>query len=568
MKDVKLIEDRLIRLKEQAKELPSLPGCYLMKSSSSKVIYVGKAKDLKKRVSQYFVKDFTDDIKTMSLVLEIASFDHEICETEAQALIKENQLIKKYRPKYNLRLKDDKRYPSITLDLNDSFPRINYERRPRVKKGVKIFGPFAFGHNLKEVLDGLNNSLKLRTCSNSEFKRRVTPCLRYQMNMCHAPCVSKISSEDYKKIVDLVIDFFRGNGSGIFDFLNQQMSSYAENEQFEYALKIRDELNAIKKFLTWFEQGDKNNEGQYLNYDIVTFLKDQGNAVLHISIIRDRILIGSRVFLLQVFKDDEFFFDEITSVLGNYYQNFLDSKPEMIIVDLPTSEKNAITDFLKDCGYQIAIISPLKSYQTIYSMCLNATKIELLNLKNQTQSGNKAMLELQSILDLDNAPKRLECYDIAVWQGKSPTASQVVWESGALKKDDYRHYTLLERVEGNNDFAMLAETLNRRLEHDLLPDVIIVDGGLIQVNVAQKILVERGLNIKVVGIAKERVKNTGSDKRLNVQKTQERLYLYNQKNPIILKKYPELMKVMVLLRNEAHRFARKLHHAHELKRLI
>ena len=548
---------------QKVSSLPNKPGCYIYKNSDGRVLYVGKAKELKKRVSSYFRDNLT--VKTQHLMSKVDDFDFMITETEAEALILENNLIKKFSPKYNIRLRDDKSYPYIGVDLNNKFPKLLFLRRPKRKKGLKLFGPYPVGFGVGHIIRILNKLYQLRDCSDFELRSRKTPCLLYQIDQCSAPCVEKISQPDYMKDVELAMRFLEGKKSAyaVLEDLEDKMQQAAESENFEKAAIIRDGLFDLRKFLEGETQQQVENIGSN-DIDVVAYHEGEHEIDLSFYMVRNSLLIGQKSF--HFLKDD--FVDsvevELTALIYEHYQQENQTVPTNLIVDLPKPEQELLKDSL-----QVRLISPQnRNYQKLVASVKEHAK-QTQVLRQESQTGELvALSQLTSMLELKERARVLECFDVAIWQGKSPTASLIHFEEGKPDKAKYRYYHLKELPEGNNDFAMMQELFERRIKKENFPDVFIVDGGKGQVSVVKKILDENSIDIPVIGIAKSRVLSDVKKFHKEIDRSEERLIIPGRKDAVNLKKTPELYRLLTSMRDEAHRFSRKLHHKAERKRIF
>ena len=563
--------DQQSQLLDKAKTLPQESGCYLMKDKNSRVIYVGKAKRLRSRVTSYFDSS-VKSLKTQFLVSHAQDFDFILTRSDAESYVLENNLIKKHNPKYNIRLKDDKSYPWVMVDHEEPFPRLEYVRRPKKGRGKELYGPFPVGSNISMVMRVLTKSFMLRDCSLTEFKGRKTPCLLHQMQQCTAPCVALISAEDYEKDLKLASGFFQSEFKArkAIKELERRMEEYAENEQFERAAIVRDHLDVLNAFLQ--QSYDQHVESLKDENDVDVWAAYQGAEEFDFSLymIRGGMLIGQKNFNFLVSDLAEDLGEEMRVFLLQYYADPEQIAPPLVILD---SAEEETEDFAKALAELAGTAKPpkvygrKKKYLPILEMCRrHAEESQRVRIANAASpfSGLKKLKELLSLKDL---PRHLECFDVAIWQGKSPTASQVVSHDGKLDKKSYRYYHLQELPEGNNDFAMMREVISRRLQHGELPDVLVIDGGVGQVNVVCSVVREMGLDLPVVGIAKSK-DLSGDFTKTETSKSEERLVIPGRKDPYILTKSPALLRVIVSLRDEAHRFSRKLHHKAESKRVL
>jgi excinuclease ABC subunit C len=557
-------------MEEKARLLPTKPGCYLMKNKAEQIIYVGKAKNLRARVTSYF-NNSEKGPKTEILVSHIVDFDFIMTENDAESFVLENNLIKKHAPKYNIRLKDDKSYPYVVINTNEPFPRLEFIRRVKRGKGIEVFGPFVTGSNIWDVLRILTKSFSLRDCKLSDFKKRKEPCLLYQMKQCTAPCVDKISIADYNKDLNIARDMFSGSGIKTIRELEKRMDSAAEDLEFEKAAQIRDSLIALNDFANNFKQANAELDSDR-NIDIVAFYQGEYEVDLSIYMMRNGILLGHKNFSFSNLDIEERVEDLVLNYLFQYYSGTHDSLPQLIITQM-NNESNELLESgvntLDKLEKPIRVRSPQKQYDSLLNLtrdhAFEQQRVRMLHEDSVYVGLNK----LKDLLGLKERPVVLECYDIAIFQGSSPTAAQIVFHDGKADKKNYRHYHLQELPEGNNDFAMMRELIIRRVDNGNLPDVFIVDGGLGQVNIFKEALKELKIEIPVIGIAKSKVVKTKDGfKNEDIKKSEERLIIPGRANPYYLNKNRSLFKIIVQMRDEAHRFSRRLHHKEEKKRVF
>lgn len=554
-------------LLDKAKILPTKSGCYLMKNKNDQIIYVGKAKNLKSRVTSYF-NNSAKNPKTEILVSHIVDFDFMMTETDAEAFVLENNLIKKHTPKYNIRLKDDKSYPYVVINHQEPFPRLEYIRKVKKTAKLEVFGPFVTGSNVGEVLRVLTKVLNLRDCTLSEFKKRKEPCLLYQMKQCSAPCVGKISEVDYQKDLSLAIDLFKSSGKKIQKEFEKKMLEASELEEYERAATLRDNLSLLNHFIENFRQENAEFFDEK-NLDVVAFYQGEEEVDISIYMMRNGLLLGHKNFSFSNLDLTEETKEEVLNFLFQYYAETYDILPDVIVTQFDDETNSEFETALHSFKDKIKVRSPGNKYHSLLELtrdhAFEQQRVRLLNQDSVYVGLNK----LKDLLGLKERPVILECYDVAIFQGKSPTASQIVFHDGKPDKKAYRHYTLMEREEGNNDFAMMHELITRRLDNGKLPDVFVVDGGLGQVNVFREVLKEFKIQIPVVGIAKSKVVRTkDSFKQEEIKRSEERLIIPERKNPYFLSQNKSLFKIIVHMRDEAHRFSRKLHHKHETKRVL
>lgn len=541
----------------KAKSLPQRSGCYLMKDIKGIVLYVGKAKNLKARVSSYFKSKAHSSLKTEHLVGQITDFDFMLTETEAEAFVLENNLIKKFSPKYNIRLRDDKTYPYIVINLENLFPRPIFTRKFKREKGIQTFGPFVQSFQVKEVLRSLMKIFGIRDCSWREFQQRKTPCMLYQMNQCSASCVQWVSEEDYQNDLNFIMGFFSGKAKATLKEITKRMQLAAAEENFEKAALIRDQQKIITNYIDQVAQ-QKNvelqNEDKNQNLDICAFSAKKEQIDIGLYQIRGGLLLGHQFFSCEGAQDD------IPSVLFQFYQSLAGDFPDKLVIDLDKKRRDELAAGLMEYCKQntlkhIKVQGP-RNYSSLICLVQEYAKEKQklrLDKKEKTLAG---LQKLKEILRLKEVPERLECYDIAIWQGQSPTASQIVFTDQGLEKKLYRYYHLKELPEGNNDFEMIRQVMRRRLKKDNLPDVFVIDGGKGQVSAMKEVLMEFQLDRPVIGLAKAK------------DGKEERLVIPGRLNPYVLKQSPELMHILVSMRDEAHRFSRKLHHHQEKKRVF
>ena len=539
-----------------------------MKDKNGRVIYVGKAKKLKSRVISYFNKS-AKGLKTEYMVGHVENFDFIITRSDAESFVLENNLIKEHAPKYNIRLRDDRSYPYVQVNWNEPYPRLEYIRRPKKAKGKEFFGPYPTGSNISMIMRVLTKSFGLRDCSLSEYKSRKTPCLLYQMHQCSAPCVGLIDEKNYEELLNTAMGFFQGpiKAKRAIHFLEEKMNQYADNEEFEMAAIIRDHISLLQEFL----QNSYDQKVESLqtdkNIDVWSYCNGSEEVDISVYMIRSGLLLGHKNFNFVKGELIEEIDEEILSKIVQYYADPEEITPQIVVLDFEESEISAMTEALKTFGVD-KVLGLSKKYQPLIEMSRKhaeeTQRVRMANLDSVFIGLNK----LKDLLGLRERPRILECYDVAIWQGKSPTASQIVFEEGKADKAKYRYYHLEELPEGNNDFAMMREVISRRIGHGNLPDVLVIDGGVAQVNTVTAVLDELKVSLPVVGIAKSKDLTTGNLRATEVVKSEERLVIPGRLNPYILTKCPSLFKIIVSMRDEAHRFSRKLHHKAESRRVL
>jgi len=573
MRDV-MAQDKLKNLedlKKLASKLPKTPGCYLFYGQSGEILYVGKAKNLRSRVGSYFSSDHKNSLKTKYLVEKIRDLSFELTESDAEAFVLENILIKKHRPKYNIRLKDDKSYPYIIVDQSKEFPSIEFRRRVKKDKRNLSFGPFVQGSNISKTLKEVLKAFGLRDCSDYEFNSRKEPCLLYQMHQCSGPCVGLINAKSYGRQIELASTIFRGRAKKAIQYLKNQMIEYSEREEFERALLLRDSLRVIEEFSDNYKEIASEEGERTSDIDLISYHLSDVEIDISIAIIRGGVHFGHKSFYF--FKDDFEIESNLIRSIGQFYVQYLtsssDTLPKKVFIQGISSDSN---DLKKEVELslerlvekKIKLVGQFKKYSSLIE--LNERQA-VENFKIRTLEKSSVLLglkKLQGILSLREVPRYLECYDVAIFQGKSPTASQITFFDGAPDKKNYRHYHLEELKEGNNDFAMMHEVASRRVKKGKLPDVFIIDGGKGQVSSFLKGL-GKGSQIPVVGIAKS--KTQSGFKKRDIDSSEERLIIPGRKDSLVLPKGSALFRIITQMRDEAHRFSRRLHHHKESKKL-
>ncbi len=550
---------KLDELKALIKDFPLQSGVYLMKSEADKILYVGKAKNLRNRVRSYF-HESVDHRKTVVLVRQIFNIEYIITKTEVEAFLLEASLIKKHRPKYNIRLKDDKSYPYIKLTWKEAYPRLYLARKVK-KDGSLYFGPYTSGGAVHGTIRFLNRTFKIRDCTDSVFKSRKRPCLSYQIGRCTAPCVDYISQDDYKGEVEGALLFLKGQNKKVLKGLKEKMMKMADEEKFEVAARLRDSIESIKSIL---EKQSVINDTQEKDQDIIGYHGDERGTVIQTLHIRQGRVLGTRPHFMQNLNTLDSFEeprDWMISFLNQYYdENII---PDEVI--LPFDIGRDLTKLLE------AVLKERSGVDSIVRVANDGKNNALIDMAHENAKDNfekwvsKAeekkvgLLEIQEKLGLPKLPNRIECYDISNFQGVANVASQVVFEDGVPAPDHYRRYKI-KSFEGQNDFASMQEVLSRRFQHKEYddPDLIVIDGGKGQLSQAVKILEDiNRRDIPVVGLAKARTESAFQD--VEVKATEERFFLPGRSNPVIFRNNSEAHHILVGIRDEAHRFAINYH---------
>ncbi len=547
------------QLKQTLKLLPSLPGCYIYYNNQGEVIYVGKAKILKRRVMSYFNRKH-DSIKVNVLVSQIEKLEYIITNTEVEALILESHLIKKYKPKYNILLKDDKKYPYFLI-TNEDFPRITIVRKKNMnpEKG-KYYGPYTDIRAMHATLDFLKKIFPLKQCKTPKFKDR--PCLYYHIGRCMAPCQNKVTPEEYKAIVKQAELFLSGKQSELMKQIKNQMQKYSDTLQFEKAAKLRDSYNDLAKTL---EKQKVVYENTKLNEDIISLMADDGIFAIVILMIREGRLIDKKDFTYDVEEEDrtEFF----ATFFKEYYTTLKLEYPDRIVSNEleAIGEKALYEEWLEILAQKKVKISYGKSAQgkELQMLADKNAKVVLDNAKISKMSKirddfNEIGSYLAEKLQLKNFPHRMECYDISHIQGTNTVASMVTFINGLPKKSEYRKFKVKITEGKPDDFLSMKEVLTRRLSHLgedkwARPDLMIIDGGKGQLSSVMEIIEELGISgIDVVSLAKKH----------------EEVFLPKQSEPVILPRNSSALFLFQRIRDEAHRFAITYHRKLRSKSMI
>jgi excinuclease ABC subunit C len=547
-------------LKERVKEIPTSSGVYFMKGANDKIIYVGKAKDLRSRVRSYFQEARHISAKTQYLVAQIHNIDYLITRTEVEAFLLEASLIKKHKPKYNIRLKDDKNYPYIKCSITDDFPRFYLYRKVK-NDGSLYFGPYTSGAYVRDTIRFLNRTFQIRDCSDGFMKIRKRPCLTHQIGRCTAPCVKLVTKDAYANDLDSALHFLRGRNKKMISELTQKMKSASKEERFEAAAKMRDSLKAVEAIL---EKQAVVSVKEDIDQDIVAYFGDERGTLVETLHIRSGRVIGSRSqFLPRLNCKDEGEDPKewLTSFLNQYYSDNIVPDQIILPVDLSSDIYKLFRDVFRERKQTVAhfIHAHDRDQKKLYEMALKNAEHHFSDHVNKQTNMTRILEEIQAKLHLKSLPIRIECYDISNFQGKDSVASQVVFEEGVPKREDYRRYKI-KTVEGSNDFASMKEVLTRRFKHTEYedPQLVVIDGGKGQLAMAVKALEEVGRpDIPCVGMAKSRTEGEFSDSE--VSSSEERFFLPGRSNPVIFMKNSEAQKVLVALRDEAHRFAITYH---------
>ena len=486
-------------IEEEIKKLPSKPGVYVMRDKNNNIIYVGKAVSLKNRVRSYFRKtNKTERIKKMVSLVDY--FEYIVVNNEAEALILECNLIKKYRPKFNVLLKDDKTYPYIKIDVKSDFPNVIITRR-LINDGSKYFGPYANPGAAKEMVDFIKSKYKIRQCRN--FKSTQRPCLNYHIKKCFAPCVGYISKEDYRKQIDEIIDLLDGKTSKIIKELGMQMEEASKKLDFEKAAYLRDKMVAIERIS---EKQRVSNISEN-NIDVIGIAKNDLEVCVEIFFVRGSKMVGREYYFFQDLVD----MSDSEILSGFIKQYYMDNPnlPNKIMMRYEPEDKETIEEWLSNiANHKVEIKTPQKGEKLRFvEMAENNAEV---TLKNKFEDKNSLLLELKDVLKMDKIPRKIECYDISNISGTNMVAGMCVMQNGIIKKNLSRRFKI-KTVYGQDDPRCMEEVIERRLKHSLngtstgfgnLPDVIFVDGGITQIRAARKVIDKLNVDIKIFGMVK------------------------------------------------------------------
>lgn len=537
------------RLIEQLKSVPTDPGVYIYRDSEGGVIYVGKAKSLRNRMRSYF-QGGDHAPKTRALVERIADFEFYVTGSELEALVLECNLIKKYRPAYNVSYRDDKSYPYIAITWQDSFPRILITRE-RHRRGTRYYGPYTSVAAVRETFDTLRKIFPFRTCKRSKpGKSTGSPCLNYHIKRCLGPCIDAVSKEEYRAMIEKIELFLEGHPEPVIDQLEAEMGRAAANLEFEQAARIRDRLDAARVVLQ--KQKIVSEAGE--DFDVVGLSFDGSLGCINLSIVRDGKLIGSKNFILDRGESDE---DVLSAFIKENYINST-SVPPLVLTPLELEDAQVIAELLsQQRGTSVSLKVPQRGNKRELIDMAAANAQYALNLslvKHSWEKENSARVleSLARALGLSGPPQRIECFDISTIQGSNSVGSMVVFKQGRPSKDDYRKFKIQYDVS-INDYAMMHEVIHRRFAHysDKFdpsfsdePDLVIVDGGKPQLSAALMAMRELGCDdIPVVGLAKR----------------EEEIFAPGIADPICLDRGSDALKLMQRIRDEAHRFAITYH---------
>ena len=534
-------------IQEQLKKLPAEPGVYLMKDEDDKIIYVGKAISLKNRVRQYFQSSKNHSSKVKSMVKNINSFEYIITDSELEALILECNLIKKYRPKYNVLLRDDKTYPYIKVTVNEDYPRVLKVRRV-IKDKAKYFGPYTNVEAVNDTLEVIRNIYPIRTCNidiEKAINNKVRPCLNYHIKRCVGPCTGNVSKEEYNKMIEEILLFLSGKEEKLIEILKEKMNKCAMDFNFEDAAIYRDKINSLQEMLQ--KQKIDIATGD-INQDVIAMAYNDEEACVQAFFIRHGKIVGREHFILEGVMEAT-----KESILGSFVKQFyLNAEyiPKEIIIEAEIEDQVVLEEWLSNIkGQKVTIRVPQKGEKKSLIQMVKKNAIEYLEKfsslnKRKYERSEGALIELAEILGLEKPPKRIESFDISNIQGVDSIGAMVVFTDGKKDKKEYRRYKI-KTVEGPNDYDSMAEVLERRIQRDNYPDLILLDGGKGQVSAVQKVFDKYGVEIPLWGMFKDDRHRTKG--------------LISSKKEIVLDKTSNLYRFVASIQEEVHNYAISYH---------
>ncbi len=546
--------DKLRTLKNKANKLPGSPGVYIMKNVRGDIIYIGKAKNLKNRVTQYFGSGTNHSPKVRSMVLNVDDFEYIICDSEFEALILENSLIKQNQPKYNILLKDDKGYHYIKI-TNDKWRKIVTSKQ--LDKSGEFIGPYNSGYIVRETVDEVHKIFKLPNCNRS-FDKPSKPCLNFHIGLCDAPCKAKASLEEYNKNIDAAIDFIKKGdmGSANIRLLTEQMNIAAENMEFETAAKLRDRINAIKKI----SEKQKVVMTTHKAQDVFACALVGEIACVSVLIFRSGRLTDKKHYFIEGVTEKQSIYSEF---FGRYYSDINDI-PARILVDCDFEEKELIEKWLSEVAEKnVNIIIPVKSEpKKLIDMCLNNAADNLTAKVERSGKEMSALNELGTVLGLSSPPRYIEAYDISNTAGSENVAGMVVFKDARPQKNLYRKFKI-KSFAGQDDFRSLAEVLERRLNEykkgedeafSRLPDLILLDGGKGQISAVKPVIERLGYDIALFGMVKDSKHKTRA--------------ITDGKGEIVIKANRSVFTLVTAIQEEVHRYAISFHQKRRSKSML
>ena len=534
-------------IQEHLKQLPAEPGVYLMKDKFDNIIYVGKAKILKNRVRQYFQSSKNHSSKVKSMVKNIDKFEYIITDSELEALILECNLIKKYKPKYNVLLRDDKTYPYIKVTTNEDFPRVLKVRKV-IKDKAKYFGPYTNTTAVNDTLDIIKNIYPIRTCNidiGRAIKTNMRPCLNLHIKRCVGPCTGNVTKEEYNKMIEEIILFLSGKEEKLIDILKEKMNKCAMDFNFEEAAIYRDKIKSLEDMM---EKQKIDTSTSDLNQDVIAMARAHDEACVQVFFVRNGKIVGREHFILEGVMDST-----RESILGSFVKQFYMEQeyvPKEIIIEDEIEDSFILSEWLSSKkGQKVTIRVPQKGEKKSLIEMVRKNAIEYLEKfsdmnKRKYEKSIGALEELKQILNLDNIPKRIESFDISNIQGVDSIGSMVVFTNGKKDKKEYRRYKI-KTVIGPNDYDSMAEIVERRLKYGDFPDLMLLDGGKGQVSAVKKVLNKYNVEIPLWGMYKDDKHRTKG--------------LISQEKEIELDRTSNLYRFVASIQEEVHNYAISYH---------
>ena len=534
-------------IQEHLKQLPAEPGVYLMKDKFDNIIYVGKAKILKNRVRQYFQSSKNHSSKVKSMVKNIDKFEYIITDSELEALILECNLIKKYKPKYNVLLRDDKTYPYIKVTTNEDFPRVLKVRKV-IKDKAKYFGPYTNTTAVNDTLDIIKNIYPIRTCNidiERAIKTNMRPCLNLHIKRCVGPCTGNVTKEEYNKMIEEIILFLSGKEEKLIDILKEKMNKCAMDFNFEEAAIYRDKIKSLEDMM---EKQKIDTSTSDLNQDVIAMARAHDEACVQVFFVRNGKIVGREHFILEGVMDST-----RESILGSFVKQFYMEQeyvPKEIIIEDEIEDSFILSEWLSSKkGQKVTIRVPQKGEKKSLIEMVRKNAIEYLEKfsdmnKRKYEKSRGALEELKQILNLDNIPKRIESFDISNIQGVDSIGSMVVFTNGKKDKKEYRRYKI-KTVIGPNDYDSMAEIVERRLKYGDFPDLMLLDGGKGQVSAVKKVLNKYNVEIPLWGMYKDDKHRTKG--------------LISQEKEIELDRTSNLYRFVASIQEEVHNYAISYH---------
>ena len=534
-------------IQEHLKQLPAEPGVYLMKDKFDNIIYVGKAKILKNRVRQYFQSSKNHSSKVKSMVKNIDKFEYIITDSELEALILECNLIKKYKPKYNVLLRDDKTYPYIKVTTNEDFPRVLKVRKV-IKDKAKYFGPYTNTTAVNDTLDIIKNIYPIRTCNidiERAIKTNMRPCLNLHIKRCVGPCTGNVTKEEYNKMIEEIILFLSGKEEKLIDILKEKMNKCAMDFNFEEAAIYRDKIKSLEDMM---EKQKIDTSTSDLNQDVIAMARAHDEACVQVFFVRNGKIVGREHFILEGVMDST-----RESILGSFVKQFYMEQeyvPKEIIIEDEIEDSFILSEWLSSKkGQKVTIRVPQKGEKKSLIEMVRKNAIEYLEKfsdmnKRKYEKSIGALEELKQILNLDNIPKRIESFDISNIKGVDSIGSMVVFTNGKKDKKEYRRYKI-KTVIGPNDYDSMAEIVERRLKYGDFPDLMLLDGGKGQVSAVKKVLNKYNVEIPLWGMYKDDKHRTKG--------------LISQEKEIELDRTSNLYRFVASIQEEVHNYAISYH---------